>query len=131
MRLGIDFGTTHTVAALVDRGNYPVVAFAGDDLFPSVAAVATASDELRFGPRALAALERPGWRPVRSFKRLLAAVLAHLEEDQAAREAAQAARAKAQAERAAMAEKMQRRMASTGGGVDAPGGMPGGLGGGA
>jgi molecular chaperone DnaK (HSP70) len=73
MRLGIDFGTTHTVAALVDRGNYPVVAFAGDDLFPSVAAVATASDELRFGPRALAALERPGWRPVRSFKRLLAA----------------------------------------------------------
>ena len=24
-RLGIDFGTTHTVAALVDRGNYPVV----------------------------------------------------------------------------------------------------------
>lgn len=60
-----------------------------------------------------------------------AAVLAHLEEDQAAREAAQAARAQAQAERAALAEKMQRRMASTGGGVDAPGGLPGGLGGGA
>ena len=29
MRLGIDFGTTHTVVALVDRGNYPVVAFDG------------------------------------------------------------------------------------------------------
>ena len=30
MRVGIDFGTTHTVAAIVDRGNYPVVYFDGD-----------------------------------------------------------------------------------------------------
>jgi molecular chaperone DnaK (HSP70) len=72
MRIGIDFGTTHTVAALVDRGNYPVVAFEGGDVFPSVAAVETATGRLRFGTRALAAAERPGWRPIRSFKRLLA-----------------------------------------------------------
>ena len=25
MRFGVDFGTTRTVAAVVDRGNYPVV----------------------------------------------------------------------------------------------------------
>jgi molecular chaperone DnaK (HSP70) len=30
MRLGIDFGTTRTVVAAVDRGNYPLVAFAND-----------------------------------------------------------------------------------------------------
>lgn len=57
------------------------------------------------------------------------AVLAHLEEDQAAREAAQAARAKVQAERAAAMEKVQRRMGG-GAGADVPGAMPGGLGGG-
>ena len=43
MRLGIDFGTTRTVVAYADRGNYPVVRFtddAGDtiDWFPSVIA---------------------------------------------------------------------------------------------
>src|SRR5437899_2989031 len=27
MRLGIDLGTSRTVVAIVDRGNYPVVAF--------------------------------------------------------------------------------------------------------
>ncbi|MBK5224315.1 MAG: ABC transporter ATP-binding protein [Acidimicrobiia bacterium] len=59
------------------------------------------------------------------------AVLAHLEEDQAARAAAQEARAKVQAERAAAMEKVQRRMgAGAGAGPDAPGTMPGGLGGG-
>ncbi|MEI8258670.1 MAG: Hsp70 family protein, partial [Deltaproteobacteria bacterium] len=31
MRLGIDFGTTRTVVAAVDRGNYPLVAFTSDD----------------------------------------------------------------------------------------------------
>ena len=35
MRLGIDFGTTHTVVATVDRGNYPVVAFEWGDTFPA------------------------------------------------------------------------------------------------
>ena len=52
MRLGIDFGTTRTVVAFCDRGNYPVLSFAdeaGDavEAFPSV--VAEKKGELRFG----------------------------------------------------------------------------------
>ena len=27
MRLGVDFGTTTTAIAIVDRGNYPIVSF--------------------------------------------------------------------------------------------------------
>ena len=38
MRLGIDFGTTHTVAALVDRGNFPVVPLGEHDVCPSLLA---------------------------------------------------------------------------------------------
>jgi molecular chaperone DnaK (HSP70) len=75
MRLGIDFGTTRTVVACADRGNYPVVSFfddAGDahDFFPSV--VAERDGELRFGFAALAAASDPSFTAVRSFKRLLA-----------------------------------------------------------
>ena len=73
MRLGIDFGTTHTVATLVDRGNYPVIGFEWGDTFPSLLAVAEPDGELRFGPDALAVADQPGWRLVRSFKRLLGA----------------------------------------------------------
>jgi len=70
VRLGIDFGTTRTVVAYADRGNYPVLSFAdeaGDthDWFPSV--VAEHDGELRFGFEALALPETR----VRSFKRLL------------------------------------------------------------
>jgi molecular chaperone DnaK (HSP70) len=73
LRLGIDFGTTRTVVACADRGNYPVLAFvddAGDshDWMPSV--VAEDEGRLRFGFDALAAGERAC--VVRSFKRLLA-----------------------------------------------------------
>jgi molecular chaperone DnaK (HSP70) len=44
MLLGIDYGTTRTVVAAVDRGNYPVVSFQtaeGDtqDWYPSLIAV--------------------------------------------------------------------------------------------
>jgi len=76
MRLGIDFGTTRTVVACADRGNYPIVSFfdhAGDahDHFPSV--VAERGGELLFGFDALAAAAAdPGVTVARSFKRLLA-----------------------------------------------------------
>jgi molecular chaperone DnaK (HSP70) len=75
VRLGIDFGTTRTVVACADRGNYPVLTFcdeAGDahDWFPSL--VAERDGELRFGFDALAAASDPTFTAVRSFKRLLA-----------------------------------------------------------
>jgi len=70
MRVGIDFGTTHTVVAAVDRGNYPVVSFDGVDAWPSIVA-ANADGELRFGVDAAAFRQEPGWSVLRSFKRLL------------------------------------------------------------
>ena len=75
MKLGIDFGTTRTVVACADRGNYPVLSFydvAGDahDWFPSV--VAERAGELRFGFEALAAAADSSFTAVRSFKRLFA-----------------------------------------------------------
>jgi molecular chaperone DnaK len=71
MRIGIDFGTTHTVAAVVEKGgNYPVVSFDGVDAWPSVIA-ANAVGELRFGLDAAAVRHQPGWSVLRSFKRLL------------------------------------------------------------
>ena len=75
MRLGIDFGTTRTVVACCDRGNYPVVTFEDHtespvDFYPSVAA--ERRGELRFGFDALAVAEDPDWVVLRSFKRLLA-----------------------------------------------------------
>lgn len=74
MQLGVDFGTTRTIVAYVDRGNYPVVSFvdsAGDahDHFPAV--VALQDDRLRFGFAALAAADL-GAPVLRSFKRALA-----------------------------------------------------------
>ena len=70
MRVGIDFGTTHTVAAVVDRGNYPVVSFDGLDTWPSLIA-ANDAGELRFGLDAAAVRHDPDWSVLRSFKRLL------------------------------------------------------------
>jgi molecular chaperone DnaK (HSP70) len=70
MKVGIDFGTTHTVAAVVDRGNYPVVSFEGEDAWPSLVAT-NAAGAWRFGLDAAAVRHEPGWSVLRSFKRLL------------------------------------------------------------
>src|SRR5512140_2054422 len=64
MRFGIDFGTTHTVVALIDRGNYPIVSFEQGDAIPSVVS-ADPDGQLHFGHT------EPGWATLRSFKRLL------------------------------------------------------------
>ncbi|HEY4220450.1 MAG TPA: Hsp70 family protein, partial [Myxococcota bacterium] len=74
MKLGIDFGTTRTLVATVDRGNYPVVSFIDDDgdaheHFPSV--VAAKDGALLYGFDALTAA-KAGAPLVRSFKRALA-----------------------------------------------------------
>ncbi len=74
MRLGIDFGTTRTVAAAVDRGNYPVVSFDAPDgchydWVPSLAALN--GSRRVFGWDAWLTQGEPGWTPIRSLKRLL------------------------------------------------------------
>src|SRR6185295_13145800 len=74
VRLGIDFGTTRTVVACCDRGNYPVLSFfddAGDtvDFYPTI--VAEHKGELTFGLDALHLAQERGWSLARSFKRLL------------------------------------------------------------
>src|SRR5207244_13603281 len=70
MRLGIDFGTTHTVVAAVDRGNYPVVSFEHTDFIPSIAA-ARENGTLRFVAQPAAVAHDPAWTVLRSSKRLL------------------------------------------------------------
>ncbi|OGH00964.1 MAG: hypothetical protein A2600_03715 [Candidatus Lambdaproteobacteria bacterium RIFOXYD1_FULL_56_27] len=74
MKLGIDFGTTHTVAALTDQGNFPVVNFSspeGDwfDYFPSL--IAVNGTQVKFGFEAYQVLDNPNWTLVRSVKSLL------------------------------------------------------------
>lgn len=76
MRLGVDFGTTRTIVAVADRGNYPVVAFedpVGDshDFVPSVAAWHDGG--LVFGHSAVHAWREHRAPVARSFKRLLGA----------------------------------------------------------
>lgn len=74
MHLGVDFGTTRTVVAYADRGNFPVVAFideAGDahEFQPSM--LALTDDGLVSGFAALRAREA-GFPVLRSVKRTLA-----------------------------------------------------------
>ena len=73
MRLGVDFGTTTTAIALVDRGNYPIVSFVNNredaiDFIPSV--LALVDGRLVYGFDAEDAA-REGAPHLRSFKRLL------------------------------------------------------------
>src|SRR5262245_62856480 len=77
MLLGIDFGTTRTVVAAVDRGNYPIVSFHpedGDTLewYPSVAAAR--DGEIVFGFDAAQKHGAEGWGVLRSFKRRLGTI---------------------------------------------------------
>ena len=74
MHLGIDFGTTRTVVASCDRGNYPVASFQSEDgdyveWYPSI--IAERGGELRFGWAAAAMVSDRSWSVVRSFKRFL------------------------------------------------------------
>src|SRR5690625_3161130 len=73
MRFGIDFGTTRTAVAVVDRGNYPVLSVEdtfGDahEYIPSV--VALHDGELVAGWEAVA-LGEDNPTLIRSFKRIL------------------------------------------------------------
>ena len=73
MRLGVDFGTTTTAIAIVDRGNYPIVSFVNNnddtvDFVPSI--IAIDGDRLVYGFDAEDAA-REGAPHLRSFKRLL------------------------------------------------------------
>ena len=77
MLLGIDYGTTRTVVAAVDRGNYPVVSFQtaeGDtqDWYPSL--IAVRGDARLCGLDAARHQDDPDWELLRSFKRQLAAL---------------------------------------------------------
>ena len=74
LHVGIDFGTTRSVVAACDRGNYPVVSFFNDDgdaadWYPSV--IVERRGELVCGWSAVARMGDPEWVMLRSFKRLL------------------------------------------------------------
>lgn len=74
MRLGIDFGTTRTVVAACDRGNYPVISFntprgENQEFFPSI--IAEKEGKLCFGFEAQDKRGQPGWALCLSFKRWL------------------------------------------------------------
>jgi len=74
VQLGIDFGTTRTVVAFADRGNYPVVDFVdhqGDAAGWIPSMVAARGDEVRYGFDAAAVVGDPSFTVVHSFKRLL------------------------------------------------------------
>jgi len=74
IRLGIDFGTTRTLVASVEKGNYPLVTFETEggevhDWYPSL--VAARGSEVAFGWKAWAKQADEDWHKFRSFKRLL------------------------------------------------------------
>lgn len=79
MRLGIDFGTSRTAVALVDRGNYPIVHFRDSlgqwlEWFPTLAA--EADGRLHYGCAA-ADVDFRHASPLPSLKRLLSELAPH------------------------------------------------------
>src|SRR5882672_1932791 len=71
MQLGIDIGTTRIVAALADRGNYPLVRFEGPegeprDWFPPL--IAVRGSERLYGWDAWSAQPDPKATVIRSIK---------------------------------------------------------------
>jgi molecular chaperone DnaK (HSP70) len=73
MQLGIDFGTTRTVVACADRGNYPILSFESPDggtydWVPSL--VAIRGEQRLYGWEAWSRQSEPGWTIVRSIKRI-------------------------------------------------------------
>lgn len=77
LRLGIDFGTTRTVVALCDHGNFPILSFEDQDggwrdWFPT--AIATDGEAWAYGASALDAARAPGWHLIRSLKRVMSDV---------------------------------------------------------
>ncbi len=77
MRLGIDFGTTRTVVAAADRGNYPVISFQdyGGDMqawYPSL--IGAHDGRLAFALEAQANIGKPAWSFLRSLKRALGTI---------------------------------------------------------
>jgi molecular chaperone DnaK (HSP70) len=74
MRLGIDFGTTRTVVAVEDRGNYPLVSFRdrrGSWVEWYASRIAARDGALVFGNAAAALRGEPGTWHLVSIKRLL------------------------------------------------------------
>jgi molecular chaperone DnaK (HSP70) len=74
VRLGIDFGTTRTVVARVEGGNYPLVTFEaewgdGQEWYPSL--IAGKGSQRVFGWEAWAKQSEAGWQIIRSLKRYL------------------------------------------------------------
>ncbi len=71
--MGIDFGTTRIIAAVADRGNYPIVDFETPDgpcgWIPSL--IAARGGEVRFGWDAWRLQAEPDWTIQRSVKRHL------------------------------------------------------------
>ncbi len=77
MLLGIDYGTTRTVVAAADRGNYPVVSFQDEhdspqDWFPSLIAFESDGSKRAYGFEAQIRRHESRWSVIHSFKRQLA-----------------------------------------------------------
>jgi len=74
IRIGIDFGTTRTLVASVEKGNYPLVTFETEggevhDWYPSL--IAARGPEMAYGWKAWIKQADEDWIKFRSFKRLL------------------------------------------------------------